>query len=211
MIRSKAGIIGFRTDRSENVNDYECRVFTANNVEIVTKIRAEHLSEEDKQRYKEKGASLLTPFQSLLGMVETEEKTGGSGVVSESNSVNSSPTRNPQNRRDITAEQYFDARYDLKGADIGVTREVTTRTQRFKANLWLCDEYPLSLPEQVLPVVDLMAISSSHFAKLRDFITLQLPSGFPVKIGNLNYCYHFPFASNVCICFFPQKYRSFMS
>jgi septin 4 len=40
----------------------------------------------------------------------------------------------------------------------------------------------LSLPEQVLPIVDLMAISSSHFAKLRDFITLQIPSGFPVKI-----------------------------
>lgn len=27
-----------------------------------------------------------------------------------------------------------------------------------------------------------MAISSSHFSKLRNFITLQLPSGFPVKI-----------------------------
>lgn len=33
-----------------------------------------------------------------------------------------------------------------------------------------------------MPVVDLMAISSSHFAKLKDFIQMQLPSGFPVKI-----------------------------
>lgn len=35
-----------------------------------------------------------------------------------------------------------------------------------------------------MPIVDLMAITSSHFAKLKDFIEMQLPSGFPVKIGN---------------------------
>lgn len=33
------------------------------------------------------------------------------------------------------------------------------------------------------PIIDLMAISNAHFAKLRDFITLRLPPGFPVKIG----------------------------
>lgn len=41
----------------------------------------------------------------------------------------------------------------------------------------------MSLAEQVTPIIDLMAISNAHFAKLRDFITLRLPPGFPVKIG----------------------------
>jgi hypothetical protein len=36
-----------------------------------------------------------------------------------------------------------------------------------------------------MPIVDLMAISSTHFAKLRDFIQMQLPAGFPTKIGDL--------------------------
>lgn len=36
-----------------------------------------------------------------------------------------------------------------------------------------------------MPIVDLMAISSSHFAKLKDFIQMQLPAGFPVKIGKM--------------------------
>lgn len=54
---------------------------------------------------------------------------------------------------------------------------------RFKAKLWLCESHPLSLAEQVAPIIDLMAISNALFAKLRDFITLRLPPGFPVKIG----------------------------
>ena len=35
----------------------------------------------------------------------------------------------------------------------------------------------------------LQAISNSHFAKLRDFITLQLPAGFPVKFGKSHSVY----------------------
>ncbi len=33
-----------------------------------------------------------------------------------------------------------------------------------------------------MPIVDLMAVSNTHFQKLRDFITCSLPAGFPVKI-----------------------------
>jgi len=91
-----------------------------------------------------------------------------------------STNTNPCN---ITPEEYFDSEVDLGDRDIGRPKEVNVKIQKFKANLWLCEDYPLSLPEQILPIVDLMAISSSHFAKLRDFIQMQLPSGFPVKIG----------------------------
>ena len=38
---------------------------------------------------------------------------------------------------------------------------------------------------QVLPIIDLMAATNPHFRKLKEFITLQLPAGFPVKIGML--------------------------
>lgn len=83
----------------------------------------------------------------------------------------------------ITPEDYFNPKVSLEGRDIGRPIEQATKTQKFKATLWLCDDFPLSLQEQVLPIIDLMASNNAHFKKLRDFITLQLPSGFPIKIG----------------------------
>ena len=49
----------------------------------------------------------------------------------------------------------------------------------------MCEEFPLSLVEQVIPIIDLMARTSTHFARLRDFIKLEFPPGFPVKIGTV--------------------------
>ena len=49
----------------------------------------------------------------------------------------------------ITKEEYFDPGVSLKDRDIGRPIEQTTKIQKFKAQLWLCEQYPLSLPEQV--------------------------------------------------------------
>ncbi|CAL4160939.1 unnamed protein product [Meganyctiphanes norvegica] len=169
--RDKAGIWGWRSDRSEEVNGQDCKVFSASNVELVTKTRVEHMTEADKKS----GLSSKSPIQSFLNIAETEEKQNSpTSEGSETFSAN-----NPSN---ISAYEYFDPSVDLQGRDIGRPKEVTTKVQKFKANLWLAEQFPLHLQEQVMPIVDLMAISSSHFAKLKHFIQMQLPSGFPVKI-----------------------------
>ena len=99
----------------------------------------------------------------------------------------STVSHNPCN---IMPEEYFDKACDLQGKDIGRPIEQTKKVQKFKAQLWLCENYPLSLPEQVIPIIDLMATHNAHFRKLKDFITLQLPSGFPVKIGLLRFAFN---------------------
>lgn len=167
--RNKSGIWGWRSDKTEVVSEHECKVFSANNVELVTKTRTEHLIEADKSRHR----SPRSPLQSFLGIVEEKAV---------SPTENGDPKESHSNPCHISPEEYFNEEINLDGRDIGRPKEITTKVQKFKANLWLCENYPLSLPEQILPIVDLMAISSTHFAKLRDFITLQLPSGFPVKI-----------------------------
>ncbi|KAG7188154.1 hypothetical protein KM043_013373 [Ampulex compressa] len=168
--RNKAGLWGWRSDKSEMVNGHECKVFGASNVELITKTRLEHLSESDKARARVP----RTPLQSFLGMAEQQQESYVGVASEEYNNVG-----NPSN---ITAEEYFDPDIDLEGRDIGRPKEVNTKIQKFKATLWLSEDYPLSLQEQIIPIVDLMSISSSHFAKLKDFIQMQLPSGFPVKI-----------------------------
>lgn len=43
--RNKTGIWGWRNDKTESINGYECKVFAASNVEFVTRTRSDHLNE----------------------------------------------------------------------------------------------------------------------------------------------------------------------
>ncbi|ELW66468.1 Ankyrin repeat domain-containing protein 13A [Tupaia chinensis] len=167
--RTKSGFWGWRTDKAEVVNGYEAKVYTVNNVSVITKIRTEHLTEEEKKRYK----ADRNPLESLLGTVE--HQFGAQGDLTTECATANNPTA-------ITPDEYFDEEFDLKDRDIGRPKELTIRTQKFKAMLWMCEEFPLSLVEQVIPIIDLMARTSAHFARLRDFIKLEFPPGFPVKI-----------------------------
>uniref|UniRef100_A0A5F9D4H3 Ankyrin repeat domain 13B n=1 Tax=Oryctolagus cuniculus TaxID=9986 RepID=A0A5F9D4H3_RABIT len=182
--RNKTGILGWRSEKTEMVNGYEAKVYGASNVELITRTRTEHLSEQHKGKVKGNKAEMcLTGPPHVVQTLTTQ-------TLSQAN-----PTA-------ITAEEYFNPNFELGNRDMGRPMELTTKTQKFKAKLWLCEEHPLSLCEQVAPIIDLMAVSNALFAKLRDFITLRLPPGFPVKIeipifhilnaritfGNLNGC-----------------------
>ncbi|XP_041437606.1 ankyrin repeat domain-containing protein 13B isoform X2 [Xenopus laevis] len=188
--RNKSGILGWRSEKTEVVNGYEAKVYGASNVELITRTRTEHLS--DQHKGKSKGSK--TPLQSFLGIAEQHVGPNNGTLITQ--------TFSQTNPTAITPDEYFDPNFELGHRDMGRPMELTTKTQKFKAKLWLCEDHPLSLSEQVAPIIDLMAISNALFAKLRDFITLRLPPGFPVKIeipifhilnaritfGNLNGC-----------------------
>ncbi|XP_075052971.1 ankyrin repeat domain-containing protein 13B isoform X4 [Mixophyes fleayi] len=189
--RNKSGILGWRSERTEVINGYEAKVYGASNVELITRTRTEHLS--DQHKGKSKGSK--TPLQSFLGIAEQHVGPNNGQTLITQTFSQTNPTA-------ITPDEYFDPNFELGLRDMGRPMELTTKTQKFKAKLWLCEDHPLSLSEQVAPIIDLMAISNALFAKLRDFITLRLPPGFPVKIeipifhilnaritfGNLNGC-----------------------
>jgi len=166
--RSRSGLFGWGGEKSETVSGMECKVFAANNVEIVTKTRTEHMSAEDKERAK----ANKNPLLSFFGPGEADTEPGpdtSSGVTTAASA------------RAIVPEQTFSS-YLEAGKSSLRPREESQKGQKFRAQLWLCEDYPLSLQEQVMPIVDLLAISNTHFQKLKDFIHMQLPSGFPVKI-----------------------------
>ncbi|XP_075401410.1 ankyrin repeat domain-containing protein 13D isoform X2 [Tenrec ecaudatus] len=167
--RNKCGIWGWRSEKMEMVSGYEAKVYSATNVELVTRTRTEHLSDQDKSR--SKGGK--TPFQSFLGMAQQHSTHNGAPVQQ---------AASPTNPTAISPDEYFNPDFSLEARNIGRPIEMSSKVQRFKATLWLSEAHPLSLGDQVTPIIDLMAISNAHFAKLRDFITLCLPPGFPVKI-----------------------------
>nr|XP_057927674.1 ankyrin repeat domain-containing protein 13A [Doryrhamphus excisus] len=187
--RNKSGIWGWRTDKTEVVNGFEAKVFSVNNVNVVIRTRTEHLTDEEKARIK----SERNILESLLGTVEQHISAQGDLTLEYATATN--PTA-------ITPEEYFNSNFDLGNRDIGRPIELSIRTQKFKGTLWMSEEHPLSLVEQVTPIIDLMARTSSHFARLRDFVTLKFPPGFPIKIeiplfhvlnaritfGNVNKC-----------------------
>lgn len=53
--RSKSGLWGWRQDKTEVINGYMCKVFGASNVELITRTRVEHLSTEDKDKFRKNG------------------------------------------------------------------------------------------------------------------------------------------------------------
>uniref|UniRef100_A0A3Q4H0S2 Ankyrin repeat domain 13A n=1 Tax=Neolamprologus brichardi TaxID=32507 RepID=A0A3Q4H0S2_NEOBR len=168
--RTKSGIWGWRADKTEVVNGFEAKVFSVNNVNVVIRTRTEHLTDEEKARIK----SERNILESLLGTVEQHINAQGDLTLEYATANN--PTA-------ITPEEYFDPDFDLVKRDIGRPIELSIRTQKFKGTLWMSEDHPLSLVEQVTPIIDLMARTSSHFARLRDFVTLKFPPGFPVKIA----------------------------
>jgi len=163
--RAKGGIFGWGGDKMELVSGMDCKVFGANNVEIVTKTRTEHMSVEDKQRAK----ANKNPLLSFFGPQETEVDPT---LPEEPTTCNSPAPKCQQSFAEYLASPNPTLR----------PKEECNKSQKFRAHLWLCEEYPLSLQEQVMPIVDLLAISNTHFQKLKHFIHMQLPSGFPVKI-----------------------------
>ncbi|XP_032596741.1 ankyrin repeat domain-containing protein 13D isoform X2 [Drosophila grimshawi] len=211
--RNKSGIWGWRSEKSEMINGYNCKVYGASNVEFVTKTRMDHLSEEQI-----KNKTARTPLHSLLGIADEDyvnvptdaaaisislPRPGDAApvaapppVCSSENGDRASPATAQEESNGssvsgsgastphlVTVEEYFSPEVDLHGRDIGKPKNLSTKVQRFKANLWLAEDHPIRLQEQVLPILDLMStMASPHVSKLKDFITMQLPAGFPVKV-----------------------------
>ncbi|KAJ8721830.1 hypothetical protein PYW08_004232 [Mythimna loreyi] len=183
--RNKSGIWGWRQDKTESVNGYECKVFGANNVELVSKTRTEHVPKGERE--KRAAARAPPPLAGLLALADADVQAATPLLAADKPLQDESPSpRSSRSAEDLTYvpvtwQEYFSDE-ELE-RDIGRPREVSTKVQKFRATLWLCEDYPLELQEQIMPILDLMAaISSPHFAKLKDFVQMQLPAGFPVKI-----------------------------
>lgn len=162
--RAQSGWI-FRQDRKETIGDFNADFYHINGLTLEQKKRREHLSEEDLQKNK--------------AIIESLTK-GGCAI---SIDCNGEPLRResllPPMPALCTWKEYFTS---PAGQHPALAREMVFKntTRGFKATVAMSMDFPLS----VAMLMDVLEVTApfKHFAKLRDFVNLKLPPGFPVKL-----------------------------
>lgn len=153
----------FREDKTERVGNFLADFYLVNGLVLESRKRREHLSEEDILRNK--------------AIMESLSK-GGSLTEQNFEPVRrQSLTPPPQNT--ITWEEYISAE-NGKAPHLG--RELVCKESKktFKATVAMSQEFPLGI-ESLLNVLEVIA-PFKHFNKLREFVQMKLPPGFPVKL-----------------------------
>ncbi|XP_073935869.1 ankyrin repeat domain-containing protein 13C isoform X2 [Castor canadensis] len=153
----------FREDKTERVGNFLADFYLVNGLVLESRKRREHLSEEDILRNK--------------AIVESLSKGGNIMEQNFEPVRRQSLTPPPQNT--ITWEEYISAE-NGKAPHLG--RELVCKESKktFKATIAMSQEFPLGI-ELLLNVLEVIA-PFKHFNKLREFVQMKLPPGFPVKL-----------------------------
>ncbi|XP_049804732.1 ankyrin repeat domain-containing protein 13C [Schistocerca nitens] len=161
--RAQTGWI-FREDRKEMVGPFHADFYVINGMLLESRKRREHLSEEDLQKNK--------------AIMESLTKGSTQGFDSNGEPVRR-PSLSPPPESKVTWEEYVNS--DV-GAHPTLGREMVYKetSKSFKATVAMSPDFPLSV-EMLLNVLEVIA-PFKHFSKLREFVLMKLPPGFPVKI-----------------------------
>ncbi|XP_023441905.1 ankyrin repeat domain-containing protein 13C isoform X3 [Dasypus novemcinctus] len=153
----------FREDKTERVGNFLADFYLVNGLVLESRKRREHLSEEDILRNK--------------AIMESLSKGGNIMEQNFEPVRRQSLTPPPQNT--ITWEEYISAE-NGKAPHLG--RELVCKESKksFKATIAMSQEFPLRI-ESLLNVLEVIA-PFKHFNKLREFVQMKLPPGFPVKL-----------------------------
>ncbi|XP_033097041.1 ankyrin repeat domain-containing protein 13C-like [Anneissia japonica] len=157
--RAQTGWI-FREDKRESVGIFPADFYLVQGIIIESRKRREHLSDEDIQRNKAAVES-LSKGEVLDGTNETLYRS----------------SLTPPSSCDISWQQYIMSETDPRFGRPQICKE---SRKCFKATLAMSEDFPIQVGDllNVLEVITPM----KHFSKLREFVEMKLPPGFPVKI-----------------------------
>ncbi|KAG4071079.1 hypothetical protein HA402_002751 [Bradysia odoriphaga] len=165
-VRAQSGWI-FREDKKETVAGlYDCDSYCINGLILESRKRREHLSRDDLQKNK--------------AIMESLTKGGGqSQNIDQNGEIVRRASLLPPPDCQVTWEDYINSEpgeYPKLGREL-VYKE---SSKAFRATVAMSRDFPLNV-EMLLNVLEVIA-PFKHFSKLREFVTMKLPSGFPVKI-----------------------------
>lgn len=180
----------FRANRKELIGgQYQCEIYTIQGLVLKQRKRREHLSHEDLQKNR---AIVETITKGGTSSGGGGGGGGGNGSQMDSISVGTPTGSNltlPELPRrsslqpppvcNVTWSQYIDAPVG-KCPQLGRTPVHKQSNKTLRATVAMSADFPLSV-DMLLDVLEVVA-PLKHINKLREFVTLKLPTGFPVKI-----------------------------
>jgi hypothetical protein len=99
LFRSKSGVWGMRNEKTETINGYQCKVYTANNFALMTRTRIEHMSADDRKAYEAGHGSNKNFLGGVFNFLESSATSSRSTTASAS--ATKSPTVRPLASRNV--------------------------------------------------------------------------------------------------------------
>lgn len=160
----------FKEDRQELVGNYNASFYSINGMVLETRKRREHLSKDDVQKNK----ALLENFATGNTSYLEDQQNDKLAETARKDSLNRPPSR------DISWGEYLNSD---PGEPPLLGREPKCKESKktFRATVAMSEEFPLTV-NMLLSVLEIIAPQFKHFQKLRDFVEIKLPPGFPVKV-----------------------------
>ncbi|CAI5685247.1 unnamed protein product [Oreochromis niloticus] len=153
----------FREDKTERVGNFLADFYSVNGLVLESRKRREHLSEEDILRNK--------------AIMESLSK--GGNLIEQNFEPARRQSLTPPSPNTISWEEYITAE-NGKAPHLGRELVCKESKKNFKATIAMSQDFPLSI-ESLLNVLEVIA-PFKHFNKLREFVQMKLPPGFPVKL-----------------------------
>ncbi|CAL8253127.1 unnamed protein product [Merluccius merluccius] len=160
--RAQSGWL-FREDKTERVGNFLADFYSVNGLVLESRKRREHLSEEDILRNK--------------AIMESLSK--GGNLIEQNFEPARRPSLTPPSPNTISWEEYITAD-NGKAPHLGRELVCKESKKNFKATVAMSQDFPLGI-ESLLNVLEVIA-PFKHFNKLREFVQMKLPPGFPVKL-----------------------------
>lgn len=165
-----------REDRKEIIGgQYHCDLYSIHGLVLKQRKRREHLSKDDLQKNK---ATVDTLTRGHTSLPSTYNGTTG---ISPSHSLEEIQRRcslhPPVNT--TTWEQYINAEIG-KCPQLGRPPMHKQSSKTLRATVAISRDFPINV-EMLLNILEVIA-PFKHISKLRDFVAVKLPTGFPVKI-----------------------------
>lgn len=178
----------WKADKQEKIGTYEAALYDFNNVYLVTKKRREHLNEEDLKRNKmfNKSAMDMLRFGKKPNSNDSDEtdnednedllENDGDNEADETETHRKSLVPPPPTK--VTWSEYCESEPG-KYPNLGREQKIKINKTPFRAGVAMSDKFPITKNE----FVDLLSIIPlKMFKKLKDFIDMRLPDGFPIRV-----------------------------